>query len=1287
MRGRLTAWLGVAGVVTLVAVAVAFGLFRSFANAVPGYRSYVEARVEALVGQPVRIEHLDARWRYLGPELRLLDVVVGEGRAARLRVDELHIGLDLWASLMRREVVPSGITLLGTDVHVQHFADGTWVIGGMALDPQRAVPAERSAWATAAALLSQVGHLTLANSTVLLEWHGAPQPRQRFTDVYIDVRSTGQRHRIALRTAQAGTLGQDITLALRARGPLNHPGRWSAELEARGQGLRPGPYLQDLVGDRLDATGANLNMTLDLRWSAGALRRLASEAQLRDLRLPAQEGFGPSRIEELSGRYVLTPAGDGWALSMRDLVVAMDGNRWSSDSLSLEIGDLSTPGAQRIDLVADHLRLADTVRLAAALPPALRRGWPAIVEAQPKGSLSHLAIHYRPQSGDAPVLQADFEFSDLGWRRAPDGWPVATGLNGRVHMEGRDGVVSLDSRNVSLYLPKLFATAWPVERLTALVRWRASEDGLRLEAEQVSLANSDLALEGRMAMHMPVDAAPTVDLAAKLDRARIEAIARYLPRVGLPSPARQWLVDALRGGRIGKGSVKLSGPVDRFPFREGGGEFVFRVSVEDTVLAFHPRWPRLEGVAAEVLWQGPSLTVQAEAGTTLGAEIVAARAHIADLAEPELSVQGEARTDAERGLRYLRQSPLADDMGDFLAGLSAAGSMRVALSLYLPIRRMESARVDGKVTLADVSLTLPGVPFEAQDISGDVTFTRERIEAEALRGRLDGYPLSVTAEPVMAAPVLGGMRPVRIRATGRVSGAEVERRLGLFSEGTLHGVSGWQAVVDIGAGARVDWQVSSSLAGMAVHLPEPLGKDSAQSKALTVANADGEARRLRIDYGDSVRALLRLESAESGWRLERGDLQLSGGAPLLPTQAGLAIHGRLPRLSAGWLSAGLGGHDGSGQTMIVPHWLGALDLHIGQLEGLGLPLSDVELQAARDRAGGSYRLQVDSDALEGEIVLPAGDIQSPWKITLRALHLPARFGGDPSGGAKTVEPPSLPAMQVLIEDLRYGETWLGALEFAVTDDTDGLSIQGVRLSLPGLTMTGEGRWLGRSGAVSSEVRWHLQADDPVQAARYLGYPTVIEARSASASGELRWPASPWAFVAGEAAGELSVRIKDGYLYVGETDPGAGPAVLLFSLYALPRRLSMDFGDVFRQTMAFDLIVGRFRLADGLARIETLNLDGPAADIEVEGQTDLAARRFDQTIEVVPSLAVGAALAGTVAGGPLVGAAVLLGQQLLRGPLSRLAEIEYRLTGSWDDPRLERIEGPFNLPALGHRAED
>jgi uncharacterized protein YhdP len=45
----------------------------------------------------------------------------------------------------------------------------------------------------------------------------------------------------------------------------------------------------------------------------------------------------------------------------------------------------------------------------------------------------------------------------------------------------------------------------------------------------------------------------------------------------------------------------------------------------------------------------------------------------------------------------------------------------------------------------------------------------------------------------------------------------------------------------------------------------------------------------------------------------------------------------------------------------------------------------------------------------------------------------------------------------------------------------------------------------------------------------------------------------------------------------------------------------------------------------------------------------------------------------VVGGPVLGGAVLLFTQLFKKPLSAIGESYYRVTGSWEEPTLEKIK--------------
>ncbi len=60
--------------------------------------------------------------------------------------------------------------------------------------------------------------------------------------------------------------------------------------------------------------------------------------------------------------------------------------------------------------------------------------------------------------------------------------------------------------------------------------------------------------------------------------------------------------------------------------------------------------------------------------------------------------------------------------------------------------------------------------------------------------------------------------------------------------------------------------------------------------------------------------------------------------------------------------------------------------------------------------------------------------------------------------------------------------------------------------------------------------------------------------------------------------------------------------------------------------------------------------------------------------VIPNLdASGAAMVTALAVNPLIGLGAFVTQWLLKQPLARAMTMEYAVTGSWDDPKIEPID--------------
>jgi uncharacterized protein YhdP len=64
-----------------------------------------------------------------------------------------------------------------------------------------------------------------------------------------------------------------------------------------------------------------------------------------------------------------------------------------------------------------------------------------------------------------------------------------------------------------------------------------------------------------------------------------------------------------------------------------------------------------------------------------------------------------------------------------------------------------------------------------------------------------------------------------------------------------------------------------------------------------------------------------------------------------------------------------------------------------------------------------------------------------------------------------------------------------------------------------------------------------------------------------------------------------------------------------------------------------------------------------------------------TVRVVPEVSEGVALAATVLGTPVLGLSTLLVTKLLKNPIGKVVAYEYHVTGSWDNPQVQRTSTP------------
>ena len=127
---------------------------------------------------------------------------------------------------------------------------------------------------------------------------------------------------------------------------------------------------------------------------------------------------------------------------------------------------------------------------------------------------------------------------------------------------------------------------------------------------------------------------------------------------------------------------------------------------------------------------------------------------------------------------------------------------------------------------------------------------------------------------------------------------------------------------------------------------------------------------------------------------------------------------------------------------------------------------------------------------------------------------------------------------------------------------------------------------------------------------------------------------------------------------------------LFNILELPKRVSLDFGDVYKDGFAFNKVSGKFKLENGDAYTKQIDVKAAAANVRIFGRIGMQEQDYDLNVLVKPHSKGAAFTGGTILGGPIVGAGIVLLQNIFK--LDELAYDKYTITNSWESPVITQV---------------
>lgn len=1273
---KIWKWFAATLAALLILLAIGVGLFRVAVPMVPGLRADAEIIAQQAIGWPVRIGEIDLQWALLGPELVLTDVQLLAPDTYRplvtaRRLDIVFGPLDLFQQGTPR---PSHIRLHEPTLALERDADGELFLSGFALP---ATTGTRLDWREFLDFALRHGRVTIID--------GELHYRDATLDIddwllrlpEFSVASDGNEHEFSGSFLPPGALGEEIAVGFTATGKPATPEEWLWKLDMAVRAMKLDWWYQQFRWSE----DAQLHGTLDLGLlvSGRGLQGMTGAGQLalKDLgftpRAPAMTGETTDPFERIALDWEFDYGNGRLALDVSELQIITPREEFTDGSFAMLSGGDIWP----LEIAAARLPLAVLAKLAQFLPSELRAEQETlpladvrrrIAQLAPRGDLRELVLGVNLDT-DPVSFRLETRFERLGI--APyESLPGFSGLSGTLRSDENSGRLQLASEDVVVDTDGLFRTPLPVEKLQGKFTWQRQDDGWRVRGTDIAVENPEVSATAELSLELPAEGSPFIDLTATAFNADFDARSTWLPAAAMPERLVEWLDTAILDGHAPEAKLVLRGPLQNYPFRDGSGVFDVKFRAEDTAVKFAPDWPQVRDLSAAVHFHNAALDIVVDRAMVAGIDVGRARVGYADSRDGMLEVDADVDTDMAKAWQFLAATPLSEPLSGMLNALDVSGPMHARVALAIPTENVSDTTATVAASLHEIHVQPTAVPWAIEALSGDVNVTEQKVAADSLTGRFTGAPF--TASITSEAPADGDtFAPVRVAMQGHSPVTAFETFLPDAWLQALDGSFDWDGVLRVpGDGSGVAMNFSSVLAGVNSDLPAPLDALPRLEAAITIPPAasriDVQLQADRLGAGH-----LRFVELPSGWSFDRGQVVM-GALPevTLGNESGLHISGEVQRLDAnGWLSRD---DDGAAGGNV---FLRGIDIAAEQLELGAITLPSQRVSASRAGAGWDVAL---SGPARGVLHVPSLlEASEPWQVRLEQLHLPAPDAVPGAVERAAPDPRTLPALDLNILDLKVGMVELGHVSGVLQRTSIGYNTQNLVARTGSYRLALDGRWELVNDQHYTSITAVLDSSDVGASLDQLGYRGGLDADEGRVEANLAWHAAPTHVERGLLEGNAQILFRDGSL--SEVSPGAGRLLGLLSIAALPRRLTLDFSDFFGEGLHFDSLGGDFLITGGSAYTTNVVLDGPSVSALLVGRTGLVARDYDQLVIVDPDVSASIPVAGYLAAGPTVGAALLLLSQLLKAPLADMTQVKYRITGSWDEPVIERVQQERNVP--------
>jgi uncharacterized protein (TIGR02099 family) len=1023
---------------------------------------------------------------------------------------------------------------------------------------------------------------------------------------------------------------------------------------------------------------------LSIEFQNGLLNYAKLNLASRTVSLPNVKTFKNVSTE----LWLKQKSSDTWTVWLENALFTIDSKKWNLSDLALKLSK-NLVGNRWHSYIAEA-DINETYELIDSLNLMPKSVADIYSDLMPSGGLNNLNIIFQTDSAnpDAPAILTLAGALNGVSTKAHESIPALKNINGVIAAEKKSGRVQFEGQNIEIDFPEIYSNPFEISQGKGQVDWRIFNDGFQVLGNGLNVQMPGVkSLKGGFDVFIPTlknGKTGYLELNLAASDTSVKAHPVLVPKV-TPKSLNEWFASALQGGMVNAGQFYFYDSI-----APGASDPVLELylDTENSELTYLEGWPSIKDITGKVLVKNTDVFGTFTTGSSLGGKLSSAQIIYKYEPEPYLWVGANMVGSSDGLFSYFKVTPLKNLIGDVFKNWSMQGTQTTSLGLKIPMEgSIENIKVDALSKLSHSTLNLADIGLSVSDVNGSISYkTSTGLVSPKLTASMWGESIAAAISTEM----FDRNMKTDIQFSGMLNAGQLKEWLKLS---LLEPVSGKSLVngsvlIDTRDQGFTGLRFGSSLEGVSIDLPGNFSKNKKEKLELIGSFALGEKQVFKLSYDKRVNLALALE----GGRLTSGQVYLGEIEAYVPSEPGIEISGHLARVNFDkWLdvwrriqtSPYSTSNSPSGNSVIsgaevelAPNPIRKLDVSVDRFYYSDFSFEQVN--AIINQSNNVWEFNVDAPVAKGVITL---DPKKPLKVALDYFHWPALTDNSDtkkdSDPLANIDPMTFPEMNMNVSEVFIGPRNFGRWKLDVSSIDNGVRFSNIDGLIKKLGVKGSVYWVKPKNAALKQVTTtdlQLTSNDVGGIQKGWRIKPAVEAKYAKINTIMKWSGSPAKPKVDTISGKLDIHLKDGR-FIEAGDAGSLSAFGLLNFSAIGRRLRLDFSDVYESGFHFDDVKGKAVIDKGIIKVvDTLEVDGPSAKFAASGTINLNTKELNQelsaTFPITGSLPLMAIIAGFA---PPIAASLFVGERLVGAEIEKFTSATYKLSGTWDEPKLELVK--------------